>query len=395
MADARTLYIDLLRRSLRGTLHPSYAMVDHEIPELMPGLRQAVGDTDTHVVRPRQAADRRVLGVETMLGRAALSNLDACARAVIRDNVPGDFIETGVWRGGAAILMRGILRAYDITDRLVFAADSFEGLPRPDSEQYPADAGDRHHRRDFLAVSLEEVQTNFRAYDLLDDQVRFLKGWFRDTLPTVADRTWAIVRLDGDMYESTMDGLRNLYHGLSQGGYLIVDDYGSVEACAQAVEDFRRDQGITEPLQRERAIAWSAARAAVSQAQHLQELLGLTDEELLAVLDEDPLTVLTGELEHKLELPILLDLLAEAEERAGAPVLRRWVRAQGPAGRPLDSLLARDFGAFEDALARSPSAASCCARAASSPPGPGASRPARRRSGSGTRSRRSGRRRSA
>ena len=69
------------------------------------------------------------------------------------------------------------------------------------------------------------------------------------------------------------------------------------------------------------------------------------------MLDEDPLTVLTGELDHKPELPILLDLLAEAEERAGAPVLRRWVRARGPGGRPLDTLLARDFGAFEDALA--------------------------------------------
>ena len=69
------------------------------------------------------------------------------------------------------------------------------------------------------------------------------------------------------------------------------------------------------------------------------------------MLDEDPLTVLTGELDHKPELPILLDLLAEAEERAGAPVLRRWVRASGPSGRPLDVLLARDFAAFEDALA--------------------------------------------
>ena len=86
-------------------------------------------------------------------------------------------------------------------------------------------------------------------------------------------------------------------------------------------------------------------------AAHLQELLGLTDEELLATLDADPLSVITGDLDHKPELPILLDLLAGAEERAGAPVLRRWVRAQGPAGRPLDLLLARDFGAFEDALA--------------------------------------------
>ena len=69
------------------------------------------------------------------------------------------------------------------------------------------------------------------------------------------------------------------------------------------------------------------------------------------MLDEDPLTVLAGELDHKPELPILLDLLAEAEERAGAPVLRRWVRSAGPQGRPLDHLLQRDFGAFEDALA--------------------------------------------
>ena len=85
-------------------------------------------------------------------------------------------------------------------------------------------------------------------------------------------------------------------------------------------------------------------------AQRLQELLGLEDEELLRVLDADPLAVITGELEHKPELPILLDLLAEAEETAGAPVLRRWVRATGPAGRPLELLLARDFAAFEDAL---------------------------------------------
>jgi hypothetical protein len=68
------------------------------------------------------------------------------------------------------------------------------------------------------------------------------------------------------------------------------------------------------------------------------------------MLDADPLAVITGELDHKPELPILLDLLADAEERAGTPVLRRWVRASGPSGRPVDLLLARDFGAFEDAL---------------------------------------------
>ena len=89
----------------------------------------------------------------------------------------------------------------------------------------------------------------------------------------------------------------------------------------------------------------------VSAAARLQQLLGLSDEELLTVLDADPLALLAGELEHRPELPILLDLLADAEERAGAAVLRRWVRAGGPSGRPLDRLLQRDFAGFEDALA--------------------------------------------
>jgi hypothetical protein len=87
------------------------------------------------------------------------------------------------------------------------------------------------------------------------------------------------------------------------------------------------------------------------RAARLMDLLGLTEDELCRVLDADPLQVLSGQLDHRPELPILLDLLAEAEERAGAAVLRRWVRRQGPAGRPIDLLVARDFGAVEDALA--------------------------------------------
>ncbi|HWK17322.1 MAG TPA: hypothetical protein VNR66_07705 [Solirubrobacteraceae bacterium] len=80
------------------------------------------------------------------------------------------------------------------------------------------------------------------------------------------------------------------------------------------------------------------------------ELLGLDEDELCQALGVDPLTLLSGQLEHRPELPILLDLLDESSERAGPAVLRRWVRAKGPAGRPIDVLLARDFAAFEDAL---------------------------------------------
>jgi hypothetical protein len=86
-------------------------------------------------------------------------------------------------------------------------------------------------------------------------------------------------------------------------------------------------------------------------AAHLMGLLGLTEEELCIALAVDPLTLLSGQLDHRPELGILLDLLAEAQERAGAAVLRRWVRASGPAGRPIELLLRRDFAAFEDALA--------------------------------------------
>lgn len=80
------------------------------------------------------------------------------------------------------------------------------------------------------------------------------------------------------------------------------------------------------------------------------DLLGLSEDELCQILAVDALTLLSGQLDHRTELPILLDLLVEARERAGAAVLRRWVRAMGPAGRPIDALTARDFVAFEDAL---------------------------------------------
>ena len=87
------------------------------------------------------------------------------------------------------------------------------------------------------------------------------------------------------------------------------------------------------------------------QAARLMDLLGLSEGELCTVLDADPLTLLSGQLEHRPELPILLDLLEQPAAEAGPAVLRRWVRAGGPSGCPLDALLAREFAAFEDQLA--------------------------------------------
>jgi O-methyltransferase len=183
----------------------------------------------------------------TMIGVPRLDNLRACAEAVLDDGVEGDWIETGVWRGGAVIFMRGILKAYGVTDRTVWVADSFEGLPPGDPVKYPKESPAPFHVHADLAVSLEQVQRNFARYGLLDGQVRFLKGWFRDTLPSAPIRKLAILRLDGDLYESTMDAL-TLYPRLSPGGFVIVDDYNDVKACNDAIEDFRRERGISAPL---------------------------------------------------------------------------------------------------------------------------------------------------
>jgi hypothetical protein len=93
-----------------------------------------------------------------------------------------------------------------------------------------------------------------------------------------------------------------------------------------------------------------AGRAQSQRAARLMELLELSEDELCQLLGVDPLTLLSGQLDHRSELPILLDLLEEPAERAGPAVLARWVRVSGPSGRPIDALLRRDFAAFEDQL---------------------------------------------
>jgi O-methyltransferase len=190
---------------------------------------------------------------DSMIGIERMNNLQACVESVLQENIPGDLIETGVWRGGSCILMRGVLAAYGIKDRRVWVADSFAGLPPPDVEKYPADAGSRMHELTYLAVSQTEVAGNFEKYGLLDEQVVFLPGRFEATLPGAPIEKLAVLRLDGDMYSSTICSLQHLYPKLSSGGYCIIDDY-ALSACKQAVDDYRRQNNITAPLM---AIDWT------------------------------------------------------------------------------------------------------------------------------------------
>jgi len=184
----------------------------------------------------------------TMIGVKRLANLRMLAETAIANEIPGDFIETGVWRGGASILMRAVLNAYQVTDRRVWVADSFQGLPSPDVQRYPADAESKFHTFKELSVPLETVRRNFEKYGLLDDQVVFLKGWFKDTLASAPIDRLALLRLDGDLYESTIIALNTLYDKLSPGGYVIVDDYHVVSGCRNAIGDFLASRKISSGL---------------------------------------------------------------------------------------------------------------------------------------------------
>lgn len=184
----------------------------------------------------------------TMIGYNRLTNIEQCIHDIIQDKVEGDLIEAGVWRGGAALFMRAMLKELSVTNRKVWLADSFRGLPKPDVENYRADKGNRLNQLKILNVGIDEVKKNFEKYDLLDDQVLFLPGWFKDTLPVAPIEKLALIRLDADMYESTWQALENLYPKLSPGGFVIIDDYYAFKNCKLAVDEFREKTGIIEPI---------------------------------------------------------------------------------------------------------------------------------------------------
>jgi O-methyltransferase len=238
--DPRRLYINLLKRAVSGLTSP-------KLTSAVPAGR---GEVELQEHEDRQL---REVGLDwpadavTMIGLDRLEDIQQCVETVIADGVPGDLIETGVWRGGATIFMRGLLKAYGVSDRRVFVADSFAGLPP--GERYPADEGDRTHEVEFLAVPVEEVRANFERFTLLDSQVEFVVGFFADSLPALRGHQWSVIRLDGDMYGSTMEALTNLYPGLSPGGFAIIDDYGALASCKQAVDDYRAAHGIHEEIQ--------------------------------------------------------------------------------------------------------------------------------------------------
>lgn len=191
----------------------------------------------------------------TMVGLERLDDLQACVESIVADGVEGDVIEAGAWRGGASILARATLDSLG-DKRTVWVADSFRGLPPPDTSAFPTDHELDLSTVDFLAVPVEEVRGHFARLGLANG-VEFLEGFFDKTLPQLRGHRWSVIRLDGDTYEATWMGLESLYPTLSEGGYLIIDDYGLIKECRAAVDDYRREHGITEPLEK---VDWNSMR---------------------------------------------------------------------------------------------------------------------------------------
>ena len=263
--ELRSLYLDLVKRSVTGALAEDNDSILGGVrtagsPSFKKRVAAAVGDLaqkaniEIAVKKPYDHA-RRESGLdwpsraESMIGLRRMTNIQDCIAQIVADDVPGDLIETGVWRGGACIFMKANLRAWGDTARTVWLADSFEGLPKPNAALYPADEGDTLHKQTGLAVGAEQVRHNFERYGLLDDRVRFLVGWFKDTLPTAPVEQLSLMRLDGDMYESTIQAIEPLYPKLSPGGFCIIDDFGShASQAGRAIHDYRDAHGITDEI---------------------------------------------------------------------------------------------------------------------------------------------------
>jgi O-methyltransferase/8-demethyl-8-(2,3-dimethoxy-alpha-L-rhamnosyl)tetracenomycin-C 4'-O-methyltransferase len=249
--ELRAAYLDLLKLTLCDLANARTESVMLTIDHTGMFSKQSTAEELGH----RATGMHWSLHGLTMVGLTRLDDLQRCVESVVRDGVEGDLIEAGVWRGGASILMRATLDSLG-EERTLWLADSFEGFPEPDEEAFPADHERDLSRFDFLSAPVDEVRGNFARLGL-DHGLKFVPGFFDETMPGLRGGTWSLVRLDSDTYEGTRLALDSLYPGLSTGGHLIVDDYHLLPECQRAVDDYRSEHGIEEPLE---SIDWNSVR---------------------------------------------------------------------------------------------------------------------------------------
>jgi O-methyltransferase len=316
--ELRRAYLDLLKLALCELVGTATTSVG-ALPEGGIAARELRGDEQ----RLRSAGMDWPLHGLTMVGLGRLDDLQACVESVVADGVEGDMIEAGAWRGGASLLMRATLDTLG-DDRTVWVADSFQGFPQPDGDDSEAH---RVGALDFLAVPQEEVAESFDRLGLREG-VRLVPGFFEDTLPGLADRRWSLIRLDADTYEPTRLSLDLLYPSLAVGGYLVLDDYGAFQGCRRAVDQFREENGITEPIER---IDFAGARWRRESDAQIRATAPVPRRERPQRAATEPRTrpvPTQREVELERELAGLRDRLAAAEAQIGLrPWLRRRVRS--------------------------------------------------------------------
>ena len=253
LVESERRYLSLLKKALAATLYEESAWALIASRSVLKNLVRrilALFSLRLLLYRPydkrarENGADWPMFGF-TMIGTKRLDNIEECIEKVLDDKIEGDFVECGVWRGGASILARAALDAYGGSDRIVWLADSFEGMPKRQTSDLTDLALDGVS---YLAVSLEDVKSNFSKFDLLDDRVKFIKGWFADSLPKSSIEKISVLRLDADYYSSTMDALNELYDKVSPGGYIIVDDYHVFTSCKAAITDFLASRAASPSL---------------------------------------------------------------------------------------------------------------------------------------------------
>lgn len=166
-------------------------------------------------------------------------------KEVIAKKVEGAFVETGVYLGGMVILMAAVNKYFD-GNRKIYAFDSYEGCPSVENLKY------QYHTKEYKGGEysgvLDAVKENFKRVGLLDDNIKFVKGWFVDTLiPTNIPEKISVLRFDADYYSSTLEVLEALYDRVSIGGYIIIDDY-CLKPCREAVHEFLKKNNIDAVL---------------------------------------------------------------------------------------------------------------------------------------------------
>ena len=239
--DYREIYIDLLAKTLTASIYDESAW---QIIEETNDQNHLVLAANEFKAEERERGRDWPLFGYTMVGHLRLENIKKCIIDISRNNIEGDVLEAGAWRGGASMYARAVLNAFGLSNKTLWVADSFEGMPKPKNPKDGWDLSDNN----YLSVSLNQVRKNFTRFNLLNENVKFLKGWFNETLPHAPIEKLCLLRLDGDMYHSTMDTLNSMYAKVSSGGYVIVDDYNSWPACKRAIQEFRTNHKINNDM---------------------------------------------------------------------------------------------------------------------------------------------------